>query len=522
MGLGAWAWAGPAAALVVVSIAEAWLAARRGPAVTTARAAVLWAGAYVFLAVAFGAGAGIGIDWASARQFFAGYLTEYSLSLDNLFIFYVIMRWFAVPAKRQHRVLAAGILLALVLRSALIVAGAAAISHFDWLFYPLAAILAWTAVNLLRNQPDSEHTEPGNRLMSWLRQRVQAADEEDGGRLVIWRSGRPTAGPLLLLALAIGSADLVFAFDSIPALFGITTSAGLIVACNVFALSGLRQVYVLLVRVLDRISFLNKGLAVICAFIGVKLLLQALRGSGVAWAPAIPDWVSLTVVAAVLLATVTASAVTGRRRAPAADPAGRLDSVRPGSEWPGSVRPGSEWPGSVGTVLQRRFAVIDLDGNGVWQRADYEQLTRRLCRAFGHPADSAPARALAAGQRALFEALLAHMDANGDQQISPEEFAGSIGRTRPDERAFDAAVEAAADGLIRVADQDGNAVLDVGEYVRLAGEYGADPGTAARAFTQLDLDRNGVLDTAELSQAIRQFFTSPDPAVPGNLAFGRL
>jgi tellurite resistance protein TerC len=508
VGLGAWAWAVPAAALVAVTVAEAWLAARRGAAVTGTRAAAVWAGVYVFLAVAFGAGVGIGVNWASARQFFTGYLTEYSLSLDNLFIFYVIMRWFAVPAKRQHRVLAAGILLALVLRSALIVAGSAAISHFDWLFYPLAAILVWTAVNLLRSQPGSEAAEPRNRLMSWLRQRVQSAGEEDGGRLVIWRSGRPTAGPLLLLAAAIGSADLVFAFDSIPALFGITTSAGLIVACNVFALSGLRQVYVLLVRVLDRISFLNKGLAVICAFIGVKLLLQALRGSGLAWAPAVPDWLSLTVVAAVLLTTATASAVAGRRP-PAGDPAGRADGERPDR-----VRPEN--------VLMRRFAIIDLDGNGVWQRADYEQLTRRLCRAFGHPADSAPARALAAGQRALFDALLAHMDANGDQQITPEEFTGSIGRTRADESGFDAAVEAAADGLIQVADQDGNAVLDVGEYVRLAGQYGADPGAAARAFAQLDLDRNGVIDTAELSAAIRQFFTSPDPAVPGNLAFGRL
>ena len=503
MGLGTWAWAVPAAALVAVTVAEAWLAARRGPAVTGARAAAVWAGVYVFLAVAFGVGVGIGVGWASARQFFTGYLTEYSLSLDNLFIFYVIMRWFAVPARRQHRVLAAGILLALVLRSALIVAGSAAISHFDWLFYPLAAILVWTAVNLLRSQPGSQPAEPSNRVMSWLRRRVQAAGEDDGGRLVIWRSGRPAAGPLLLLALAIGSADLVFAFDSIPALFGITTSAALIVACNVFALSGLRQVYVLLVRVLDRISFLNKGLAVICAFIGVKLLLQALRGSGLGWAPAIPDWMSLTVVAAVLLATVTASVVAARRTGTrAADPAGQPDSQR--------------------AVLLRRFAVIDVDGNGVWERADYEQLTRRLCGAYGLAADSAPARALAAGQRALFDALLARMDANGDQQITPEEFTGSIGQTPADQRGFDAAVKAAATGLIRVADQDGNALLDVGEYVRLAGAYGADRAQAVRAFARLDLDRNGMLDTAELTQAISQFFTSPDTSVPGNLAFGRL
>jgi tellurite resistance protein TerC len=501
--IGTWAWAAPAGALVALTVAEVWLAARRGPAVTGTRAAALWAGAYLLLAAAFGAGVGTAVGWTAGGQFYTGFLTEYSLSLDNLFIFYVIMRWFAVPAQRQHGVLAAGILLALALRSALIVAGSAAINQFDWLFYPLAGILLWTAVNLTKSQPGDEAAEPRNRLMSWLRRRVQAVGQDDGGRLVVWRSGRPTAGPLLPLALAIGSADLLFAFDSIPALFGITTSAWLMVACNAFALSGLRQVYVLLVRVLDKISYLNKGLAVICAFIAVKLLLEALRGSGLNGAPAIPDWLSLTVVAAVLLATVTASVIaTKRERTTAAHPDGA-----------GEGDP---------SVLMRRFAVIDVDGNGVWERADYEQLTRRLCGTFGHRADSAPGQALAAGQRALFDALLTHMDENGDDQITPEEFARSIGRARADQRGFDAAVKAAAAGLIRVAGQDGNALLTAGEYARLAGVFGAGPAEAARAFARLDLDRNGLLDRAELTEAIRQFFTSPDPAVPGNLAFGRL
>jgi tellurite resistance protein TerC len=506
MEVGAWAWAVPAAALVVVTAAEIWLGARRGPAVSGTRSAAVWAGAYVFLAVLFGIGVGAGVGWASARQFYTGYLTEYSLSLDNLFIFYVIMRWFAVPARRQHRVLAAGILLALVLRSALIVAGAAAIDRFGWLFYPLAGILLWTAVSLVRSHQDDQPEEPRSRLMSWLRQRVRAADGDDDGRLVIWRSRRPVAGPLLLLALAIGSADVVFAFDSIPALFGITTSAWLIVACNAFALSGLRQVYVLLVRVLDRISFLNKGLAVICAFIGVKLLLEALRGSGAGWAPAVPDWLSLTVVAAVLLVTVAVSAAASRQAVPpAAHPADLADKSS-----------------GARSVLQRRFAVMDTDGNGVWQRADYEQLTRRLCGAFGHSPDSAPARALASGLRALFDAALTYMDVNGDDEISPEEFTGSIGTDMADRPGFDAAARAAADALIRVADQDGNTVLDTGEYTRLAGVYGASPEEAARAFAQLDLDGNGVLDTAELTAAISQFFTSPDATAPGNLTFGRL
>jgi tellurite resistance protein TerC len=236
----------------------------------------------VSLAVIFGAGVAAVTGWAAAAQFCPGHLTEYSLSLDNLLVFYVIMRWFAVPPARQHRVLLAGITLALVLRTALIVAGSAAAARFGWLFYPLGGLLVWTAAGLARSRPGGQPPEPHTRLMSWLRQRARAAGDDDAGRLVTWRSGRPAPGPLLLLALAIGLADLLFAVDSIPALLGITTSAWLIVACNAFALTGLRQVCVLLVRVLDRIAYLSKGLAVICAFIGAKLLLEALRGSGAA------------------------------------------------------------------------------------------------------------------------------------------------------------------------------------------------------------------------------------------------
>ena len=513
MDVAAWAWAAPSAALAAVTAAEAMAgeSARAGRAGT--RAAGAWAAVYVSLAVLFGLGIAVAAGWAAAGQFYAGYLTEYSLSLDNLFVFWVIMRWFAVPPARQQRVLLAGIVLALVLRSALIVAGSAAISHFGWLFYPLGAILLWTAAGLLKSPPDGAPREPRSRLMSWLRQRAHQAGEDYGGPLVTWRSGRPTAGPVLLLALAIGLADLLFAFDSIPALFGITTSAWLIVACNAFALSGLRQVYVLLSRVLDRIIYLNRGLAVICAFIGAKLLLQALRGSGAAWAPAVPAWLSLTVIGAVLLIT------DGRRGGEQ-----QADGRAPRGEPPGaaSLPAGLAPAGGERDVLLRRFAVFDIDGNGVWQRADYEQLTRRLCDTFGHSTGSAAARAVAAGQRALFDALLTHMDADGDQQITPDEFTASLGRAIDDRPGFDAAVRAAARTLIQAADEDGNGVLDTGEYTRLAGVYGASAGEAARAFAQLDLDRNGFLDTAELAAAMSQFFASPDTAAPGNLAFGRL
>jgi len=264
---------------------------------------------------------------------------------------------------------------------------------------------------------------------------------------------------------------------------------------------------VLLTRVLGQLAYLNYGLAVICAFIGVKLLVQALPDSGVRWAPEIPAWLSLLVVVTVLLVTVVAS-LSGARRAARRPAAGGRAS--------GSLT------SSQRAVLSRRFAVLDASRDGTWRLADYERHARALCDACGHILDSPPARAVAAGQRALFSALLAHMDANGDAQISPEEFAAAVGRPVEDRPGFEAAVTAAARSLIQAADHDRTGVLDPPGYACLAAAYGASAGQAAHAFARLDLDRNGVLDAAEIAQAITQFFTSPDPDTPGNLAFGRL
>jgi len=481
----AWIWAVSAAALAVVVVAEIVLTFRDGRGSFTTRGAISWVGIYVSLAVIFGLGVGITAGWVTAGQFYAGYLTEYSLSLDNLFIFYVIMGWFSVAPARQHRVLLLGIGLALALRSVLIVAGAAALNRFGWLFYPLGGILVWTAVGLITGRQERQPDRP-SRPLSWLRR--LAAGGDHGGRLA--------ARPALLLVAAIGVADVLFAVDSIPAVFGITTSAPLVVACNAFALMGLRQLYALLARVLDRIVYLNTGLGVICGFIGVKLLLHALRESGAGWAPEIPAWLSVLAVAAVLLITVSAGPLRSGARAP-------LDAREQ-------------------TVLERRFAVLDVDGNGVWQRDDYQLLTRRLCEAFGHAADSAAAQAVATGQRALFDALLPHMDADGDQGITQDEFVTAVGRTVSDRAGFDAAVRTAARTLVQAADQDGNGALDPGEYGRLAAVYGVPAHEAAQAFGRLDRDRNGLLDTAELAEAISRFFTSRDPGTSGPLAVGRL
>jgi len=485
MTIPAWLWAVAAGGLVAAVAAEIVLTGRPGHGSFTVRRAIRWAAVYVSLAAVFGLAVGATAGWPVAGQFYGGYLTEYSLSLDNLFIFYVIMSWFAVPAARQHRVLLLGIGLALVLRSVLIVAGAAAIHRFGWLFYPMGAFLLWTAAGLISGRSASPQEDQHTRLRSWLRRRIRQADDDDGNRVIVWRSGRPVATPLFLLAVAIGLADVAFAFDSIPAVFGITTSATLIVACNVFALMGLRQLYVLLVRTLDRIVYLHVGLAVVCAFIGVKLLLEALDSSGVAWAVNIPAWISVTVVAAVLLITAVAGLVAGR--------AGRNDHAR-------------RLPRRA--AGERRFAIVDTDGNGVWQREDCEELTRKLCETFGYPTDSALGRAVADGQRALFDAMLAHMDANGDQEISRDEFAAGLSRTIEDRPGFDTAVRAAAVALIQVADRDGNGVLDPAEYRQLAAVYGTSTDEAERAFSRLDLDHNGFVDTAELSLGIGQFFAA--------------
>jgi len=502
-----WVQAVPAAGLVAVAGAEVVLARRAGPAPMAVRTAVRWAAAYVSLAVLFGLATAVASGWTAAGQFYAGYLTEYSLSLDNLFIFYVIMTRLALPAARQQRVLMAGIALALVLRTVLIVGGTTAISHASWLFYPLGALLLWTGAGLLRGHLGDTEGEEHARLLSWLERRAGRAARDADGDTAAGVPARPGAVPVLVLAAAIGIADLLFAFDSIPAIFGITTSALLVVACNAFALMGLRQLYVLLTRVLGRLAYLNYGLAVICAFIGVKLLLEALAGSGARWVPDIPAWLSLLVVVTVLLVTVVAS-LYGARRATGKPAAG------------GSAA--GPLAGGQRAVLSRRFAVLDANGDGTWQLADYEQQARALCDAFGHDPDSPPGRAVAAGQRALFSALLAHMDADGDQQISPDEFAAAVGRPIEDRPRFDAAVTATARSLIQVADHHRKGVLDPPGYARLAAAYGASAGQAARAFARLDLDRNGVLDAAELTQAITQFFTSRDPDAPGNLAFGRL
>src|ERR1700744_3542570 len=487
-----WIWV--AAAVLAAVVAVEFVGSPRRPAGSSpTRQALFWVAAYVVLAALFGLGLGLGSGWTPSGQFYAGYLPEYSLSRDILFIFYVIMGWLAVPASRQQRVLLYGIGLALVLRTLLIVAGTAAGNRFDWLFYPLGGFLLWTAFGLIKGRTDSpaEQHEPG-RVLRFLQSRIMAS-----------RAGHRIASPLLLLVVTIAVADVMFAFDSIPAIFGITTKPVLIVSANVFALMGLRHLYVLLIRMLDRLVYLNTGLAVVCAFIGGKLILEALHDNGVRWAVHIPTWLSIAVVVLILAATAIAgwgAQAAERRRQ-------RLAAVAQGPLSMGPL-PGGPLSRDERLRLERRFAVIDTDGNGAWQRADCALLAQRLCAAFGHTADSVPGQAVATGQLGLFDVLLRHMDTDGNQEISREEFVAGLGTGITDRPAFDIAVHTAALTLVQVADRDRNGVLDSGEYADLAAVYGADADEAAAAFDRLDLDRNGVLDTAELTVAISQFFAS--------------
>src|ERR1700729_2071662 len=201
-----WMWVAAAVLAAVVAV-EIVLSRRPAPSSSRTRQAVIWVGVYVSLAVVFGLGLGVTSGWTSAGQFYAGFLTEYSLSLDNLFIFFVIMGWLAVPAARQQRVLLYGIVLALVLRTVLIVAGTAAINRFDWLFYPLGGFLLWTAFGLLRGRADNPAEEQPGRVLRFLQERLTRA------------SHRQVGPPMVLLMVAIAVADVMFAFDSIPAIF---------------------------------------------------------------------------------------------------------------------------------------------------------------------------------------------------------------------------------------------------------------------------------------------------------------
>ncbi len=273
---------------------------------------------YVALAVAFGFGVWAVSGARYAGEFFAGWLTEYSLSIDNLFIFVIIMSNLRVPRKYQQYALMFGIVLALLFRAIFIALGAAAIERFSWVFFLFGAFLIWTAWKLLMDylHPEDDDEKTENFAMRWVKRTFPSADEYHGTRLTIVEQGKRLITPMFFVVVALGSTDLLFALDSIPAIYGLTQEPFLVFTANVFALMGLRQLYFLIGGLLQRLVYLSVGLSFILAFIGVKLVLHALHEYHLddAWGFSvdIPIWLSLIVIIGTLAVTTVASLIKSR------------------------------------------------------------------------------------------------------------------------------------------------------------------------------------------------------------------
>ena len=315
-----WAW-GILALVAIGLVALDFLGHARNPHPPTAAEAARWTLFYVGLAAVFGVGIWLTNGWLYAQEFYAGWAMEWSLSVDNLFVFILILKAFRVPRENQQKALLFGIVIALLLRLVFILLGAALVARFSWVFFIFGVWLLWTAFSQIKETAtgggdDEEYEE--NAFIRVVRRVLPITDGFIGDRMLYRHGGRTYLTPLVVVVLALGSADLMFAFDSIPAIFGITSQAFLVFACNVFALMGLRQLFFLVDALLGKLVYLGFGLGVILSFIGIKLILEALHantlpfingGRGLEWAPEISVSVSLGVIVVALVVTVIASLV---------------------------------------------------------------------------------------------------------------------------------------------------------------------------------------------------------------------
>jgi tellurite resistance protein TerC len=290
----------------------------RKPHDVSIKEAGIWTIVWIVLAVIFGLGLLVFGGGQPAGEFFAGFITEKSLSVDNLFVFVLIMTKFAVPSQYQQRVLLVGVLIALVLRAGFIAAGAAIIANFSWIFYIFGAFLIWTAWKLIKEArtPEEEEEFEENKLLKAAERRFGVADRYHGTKLWIEQNGKRVMTPMLVVMLAIGTTDVLFALDSIPAIFGLTQDPYIVFTANAFALMGLRQLYFLLGGLLSKLVHLAYGLSIILGFIGVKLVLHALHESGV-HVPVISIPLSLGVIVSVLVVTTITSLRASRKQAQA-------------------------------------------------------------------------------------------------------------------------------------------------------------------------------------------------------------
>jgi tellurite resistance protein TerC len=313
--------------LIVILLTIDLFVSRPGHAHTVGfREAVFASLFYVSVALAFGVAFGLIAGWDFGAEYFAGYIVEKSLSVDNLFVFVVIMSTFAVPAEHQQRVLTFGIVAALVMRAIFIALGAALISTFSFMFLVFGLLLVFTAIQLFRHR-DQDPDVSDNAIVRLTRRVVPITETYHGGRLITRVDGVRVATPLFVVFVAIGSSDLLFALDSIPAVFGVTEEPFIVFAANAFALLGLRALYFLVTGLLDRLVYLSTGLSLILAFIGVKLLLHYghLQDDAI---PEVATSTSLLVIVAVLAITVAASLLKARRDPEARAHAGSLRDTR--------------------------------------------------------------------------------------------------------------------------------------------------------------------------------------------------
>jgi tellurite resistance protein TerC len=312
--------------LVLALLALDLVVASRSPHAIEFREAAAWSVFYIAVAIVFGVVFAVTTDWEWGAQYFAGYIVEKSLSVDNLFVFVIIMASFAVPPEYQKKVLTFGILLALIIRGIFIAVGAALLSAFSFMFAIFGALLIFTAVQLFRHR-DQDPSVEDNAVVTFARRVLPVTEDYEGGRIVTRVDGRRMLTPLFLVLLAIGSTDVLFALDSIPAVFGVTEEAYIVFVANAFALLGLRALYFLVSGLLDRLVYLSTGLSIILAFIGVKLVLHYahLQNDDI---PEIKTGTSLSVIVVVLTITTIASLVKVRRDPSARAHAGSLRDHR--------------------------------------------------------------------------------------------------------------------------------------------------------------------------------------------------
>jgi tellurite resistance protein TerC len=326
MAVPAWLWIATIGGLLVLLAIDLVIVDRKPHEVTLGEAG-RWVTFYVAVAILFGVGLWYFAGGQYAGEFFAGYITEYSLSVDNLFIFLIIMTTFKVPAIHQHKVLLVGIVMALIMRGIFIAVGAAVIAQFSWVFYIFGAFLIYTGYNLAKTNHDDEEEEyKENAALRFVRRIFPVADSYHDSKSFVKINGKRFVTPMFIVMVAIGTTDLLFALDSIPAIFGLTKEPFLVFSANAFALMGLRQLYFLLGGLLSKLVYLSIGLSVILGFIGVKLILEALHtntfsfingGEGLP-VPTIGIELSLSVIVGVLVITTIASLIKVKRHPEAA------------------------------------------------------------------------------------------------------------------------------------------------------------------------------------------------------------